>query len=193
MKLLISQALAAAMLALPCACEKSNDEQGTDAIAQDSDTGELSVNDAKADVLPQADGAAGSKYEVLEPAFVCAPEDATQWVDWVIANHSKLADPQAAPPEVDDKCQPIYDRSCRTICDCKFMYTFKLIRCGFVGVNIGVPWATVPLTGGDKAEGCWQTSCDGSSTPEKLWLNLQCTAGQCYATGPAGLDKLPGN
>ncbi len=167
-------------------CEKAASQPANPGGAN-QDVGSLTGADGTADAIPTTDSGPDGQYQTLEPPFVCAPADVTHWEEWVIGNHYKLSDPKALPPKLDDKCKPIYDKSCSSVCDCKFMG----YECGFVGANRHVPWHWVPYSGGDPASGCWQNLCALTPVPKSGENHLQCIDGQCYADGLYSADKMP--
>lgn len=175
----ISVVLVSAMLA----CESKPAQQA----APQPDGGAAIADIGQGDAVQGDATDATASWDIPKPSAACEPDNPKPWEEWVIANHPALRDLAAPPPEVDAQCKPIYDKSCTTVCDCKFMN----YECGLVGANWQVPWQIVPYTGGNKAEGCWQNTCGVTQWPKVGINHLECIQGKCYATGTNALDKLP--
>lgn len=179
----LALALACAAPVVAVGCEGASAAQGADVPDGNADLGELGQGDS----APAETTDAAPRWTPPKPPFTCEPDNPKPWEEWVIAKHTVLQDQSAPPPEVDAQCKPIYDKGCKTVCDCKFMN----FECGLVGANWQVPWQIVPYTGGNKGEGCWQNGCLGTVWPKVGVNHLQCVQGQCYATGTYAKDKVP--
>ena len=91
--------------------------------------------------------------------------------------------PDAGPPPYDDTCRPVPDRTCQTVCDCKFASVGQ--SCFIIGVNVDVPWHHWPFLGRNPKTGL----CD---QPVECYLilpledrTLACLDGFCVALGDA--------
>lgn len=157
-------------------CEQAT---GTSASHPDaaSDLGGLSG----ADAVFVADSATQTgTWQPPKPDFTCDPAAPTPWVDWTASHFFQLADPKAGTPPINPDCTDAVDKSCTTVCDCKFVFT----HCGLQGANVAVPWSQWnPSTSNGKG-GCMSAACSGTLVPEPGKNELACIKNKCYASGP---------
>ena len=167
----------AALLGLAAAaCDQTS---GTPASTPDtsSDLGKLAPGDA---VLLADAATPATTWQPPKPDFTCNPAAPTPWVDWTASHFFQLADPAAGTPPINPDCSDAIDKSCTTVCDCKFVFT----QCGLQGANVAVPWSQwTPWTPNGKG-GCMSATCSMTLAPKPGQNELACIKNKCYASGP---------
>ena len=118
--------------------------------------------------------------------------DSEVWIATLYETQSRIHDnpPEAGPPPYDDECRPAPDKTCTTVCDCKFVRVAW--GCFISAANKAVPWKHWPTLGQNPKTG----QCD---QPVECYMvlpleerTLVCLEGKCRAEGPATDDDIEG-
>ncbi len=113
--------------------------------------------------------------------FQCNPAQSGDWIKWLYKQYpAAAADQSYGPPPYDAQCKAKFDRSCGSVCDCKFIS----VQCTIMAASVSTPWTRWPIVGPPNSMGvCSNRTCAGSPYPSSCQADLACVNGQCLATG----------
>lgn len=145
---------------------------------------------------PDADGEAsdaaspdGSIADVADAQFTCSPAEPEKWIaQQYDVFSSAVAQPEPSPPPYDNNCKAKFERSCTTICDCKFVS----VQCNVMAASVNSPWTKWPIVGPPGTDGkCTNLACGGVRAPAGCQAQLACVNGKCVASGGCAYSEQP--
>jgi len=81
-------------------------------------------------------------------------------------------------PPYDDNCLPLVDKSCTSVCDCKFV---SISQCFIVGANAEVAWVSWKGFGLDSKTGLCGHAQECGFAANVNHLSLVCLDGECMS------------
>ena len=120
----------------------------------------------------------------------CDPES---WLHYQYENAGKRYaevgnPPEAGPPPYDKACRPAADRTCETVCDCKFAFVSSW--CLVIGINVDVPWNHWPFLGKNPSSGLCDLGIGCYFTLPLEERTLDCIDGSCVALGKGADEEM---